>query len=385
MAIPLKYNWRNLCVRKTTTLLTALSIALAAFVCTFLMGVIGGFKSCLHSSGDAQNMIILREGARREVVSSVNRDAVPIIKYLPGIATGRDGNPLVSPEVVALIALRKTNGTRANIIVRGVGQSGISLRPGFRLLQGQMYKSGAREVIVSANMASQLGLSLGQSINFGRGRWAVVGIFQVPNTVYDSEIWADVDAVANDFGRQSYSSVLVRVSDGVSDSALNAQLINDRRLQCKAVNQQEYFDTQNEAARPLQLFAVSIVLIMAIGAAFAAMNTMHTAVFLRTSEIATITSLGFSRTSIIMSFLLESMILAGLGGLLGSIAAVATDVITASTTNFATLSALAFHINVKPLYVAIGVVLAIVIGAVGGLVPAWMATRQTMATALRAN
>ncbi|MGH9448617.1 MAG: ABC transporter permease, partial [Terriglobia bacterium] len=330
MAIPLKYNLRNLIVRRTTTLTTALSITLTVAVFVILMALAGGLESALTATGNPLNVLVMREGAQSEVVSFVSRDNYQVIRYLHGIAADSSGNPMADPEEVVLISLNRRGQSRGgNVTIRGVGPDGVALRPQFRLVAGRMFRPGMREVIVSRLISQRYqDCSLGDKIKFAKGYWTVVGVFGVGRSAYNSEIWGDVNDVAADFDRPDYSEVVVRAQNAAAVKEIEQEANNDQRLHLKTTTELAYYQTQTSAAAPIKAFGIFIAVLMAVGACFAAMNTMYAAVARRTREIGTLRAVGFSRRSILISFVLESVLIALVGGLIGCLLSLPVNAIT---------------------------------------------------------
>lgn len=387
MAIPLKYNLRNLVVRRTTTLMTALSITLTVAVFVVLMALANGLETSLSATGDPLNVIILREGSQSENVSFVSRDSLQVIKYLAGIARDAQGQPRVSPELNVLISLPRSSGNgSSNVTIRGISPEGPSLRREFKMVSGRYFRSGLREVIVSKRIATRIrDCSLGDRLKFAKGYWTVVGIFDAGNSAYNSEIWADVNDLGQDFDRDQYSSVYARAQDASAVTLIKNELANDRRLHLKSVTEREYYDSQTSTAAPIKAFGIFIAILMAVGASFAAMNTMYASVARRTREIGTLRALGFSRNNILLSFVIESVMIALLGGLLGCLLALPVNGITTGTTNFVTFSELAFNFQVTPSLFLRGLIFAAVMGLLGGFFPAWRASHESIVTALRSS
>ena len=387
MAIPLKYNLRNLIVRRTTTLMTALSITLTVAVFVVLMALANGLETSLSATGDPLNVIILREGSQSENVSFVSRDSLQVIKYLAGIARDAQGQPRVSPELNVLISLPRSSGNgSSNVTIRGISPEGPGLRREFKMVSGRYFRSGLREVIVSKRIATRIrDCGLGDRLKFAKGYWTVVGIFDAGNSAYSSEIWADVNDLGQDFDRDQYSSVYARAQDAAAVNLIKNELANDRRLHLKSVTEREYYDSQTSTAAPIKAFGIFIAILMAVGASFAAMNTMYATVARRTREIGTLRALGFSRNNILLSFVIESVMIALLGGLLGCLLALPVNGITTGTTNFVTFSELAFNFQVTPALFARGLVFAAVMGLLGGFFPAWRASHESIVTALRSS
>ncbi len=337
MAIPLKYNLRNLLVRRTTTVVTALSITLTVAVFVILMSLAGGMQTALTATGNPLNVLVMRDGSQSEVVSFVTHEDYQIIRYLHGISTDKGGNPMADPEEIILIAMKRTGQQQgSNVTVRGVGADGVALRPEFHLVAGRMFRPGMREVVVSRRISKRFqDCSLGDKIKFAKGYWTVVGIFDAGHSAYNSEIWTNVDDLAADFDRPDYSEVVVRAGNEAAVHEIEQEAKNDRRLHLKTESELAYYQSQTSAAAPIKAFGIFIAVLMAIGASFAAMNTMYAAVARRTKEIGTLRAVGFSRRSILVSFVMESVVIAFVGGLLGCLLSLPVNLITTGTMNFA--------------------------------------------------
>lgn len=386
MAIPLKYNLRNLAVRRTTTAMTAFSITLTVAVFVVLMALTEGLRSSLATTGSPLNVLVMREGSQSETVSFVARDALQVIRYLDGIAKDEKGDTMVSPELIVLINLpRRGEAQGSNVTIRGVSLGGPALRQEFKIVQGRFFRTGLREVVASRRIAERFqDCGLGDQLKFAKGYWTVVGIFEAGNSAYNSEIWADVNDLAQDFDRQSYSDVIVRAENQAAVARIKDRVSNDRRLHLKPQTEREYYESQTQSARPIQAFGIFIAVLMAVGASFAAMNTMYAAVARRTKEIGTLRVLGFSRWSIMLSFIIESVLIAGFGGLVGCVLSLPINGVTTGTTNFATFSELAFNFRVTPALFVSGIVFSIFMGLLGGFFPAWRAAHENIVSSLRA-
>lgn len=385
MAIPVKYNFRSLLVRRASTLMTLLSIALVVAIFVGVMALANGLEAALVSSGDPLNVLVRRRGSDSELTSFVSRQALQAIKYLPGVKVDSKGEPVVSAEIVLVINLPKRGERQgANVTVRGLSPSGLQLRPQMRLVQGRMFQPGLREAIVSRAISRRFQKAgLGEELRFGKGYWKVVGIFEAGNTAFDSEIWVDLNRLANDYNRESTSSVLLRAVDQAAVRQIIERIEGDRRYNLTAQPEAEYYSEQTRAAGPIKALGMFIALVMGIGACFAAMNTMYAAVAYRTREIATLLVLGFRRRSILLSFLIEAMLLALAGGLLGGLMALPVNGLTTGTANWRTFSDIAFAFRVTPRLLLAGMIFAALVGLFGGLLPARRAARQTPAAALR--
>jgi ABC-type antimicrobial peptide transport system permease subunit len=385
MAIPLAYNLRNLIVRKTTTVMTALGIGLTVAVLVADLALVEGLRSAFKASGNPLQIIVMRKGSNAELNSSVTREATQILKVKPGIAANSAGEAMASPEVLSVINLPSVDSPLGmNLTVRGVSPIGIEMRD-MKLQQGRWFQSGQREIVVGKSVAKRYpNAQLGKRVHFGKGDWDVVGVFDAGESAVNGEIWGDLNQVASDYNRQdTVSSVLVRATDSATVQALINSLEDDRQLGVNAVREREYYDQQTVAGAPLQFFGMLVAVIMAVGSSFAAMNTMYAAVARRAKEIGTLRVLGFSRGSILFSFLLESLLLAFVGGVLGCLLALPINGVTTGIGSFSTFSEIAFNFRVSPSAMLTGIIFAMVVGAIGGFLPARNASRKEILTALR--
>jgi putative ABC transport system permease protein len=383
MAIPLSYNLRNLVVRKTTTLMTALGIALTVAMLLAILALVNGLRVTLMASGDPLRVVVLRQGSDSELVSNFVRTQFQDIKFKPGIATGKDGQPLASLEMVTIINLAREDNADINVNIRALLGVGRELRPNVHIVSGRWYQPGLREVVVGKMLPLQHEAAhVGKKIRFGRGDWEIVGIMDGGGGATDSEIWADLNQVSSDMQRtEVLSSVTVKAVDAVAAKALINDIGNDQRLDLTAISEKDYYAQQTNSADPIKFIGIFVAIVMAVGSSFAAMNTMYAAVARRSREIGTLRVLGFSRGSILLSFFLESVLLSLLGGLLGCLLALPLNGLTTQVgANFATM-AFAFHVT--PQIMAIGLAFALILGSLGGLFPARMAARKEILTALR--
>lgn len=385
MAIPVAYNFRNLIVRKTTTLMTALGIALTVAVLLALMALLSGLRTTLASSGDPLQIIVMRKGSESELVSNFTRTQFQDLKFKPGIARARNGDPMASLEMVTVINLASVDAPDGmNVTLRGLSPVGIEMRSGLKIARGRWFEPGKREVVAGKSIAQRFpGASLGKRLTFGRGEWEVVGIMDAGQSAQNSEIFGDLNQVSADEQRVDVlSSALVRATDAGAASALLNSINDDQRLNMNAVSEKEYYALQTRSAAPIEFLGIFISVIMAIGSSFAAMNTMYAAVARRAREIGTLRVLGFSRGSILFSFFLESVLLAGLGGILGCLLVFPLNGVTTGIGS-TTFSELAFAFRVTPQIMLGGILFATVLGAFGGLFPARNAARKEILVALR--
>ena len=390
MGIPLKYNLRNLVVRKVSTGMTVLGIALVVTVFLLVMSLAEGVRKTLSTTVSPLNVIVLRVGAQSDVQSYVSRDQFEAIRTLDGIAKGEDGQPVVSSEMVVLINIPRRDGKRTNVIVRGVEPAAFRIRgDNVNLVEGRMFQSGTSEAIVSTRLRQRFAdMEIGRTIKSGSERYTVSGFFDASGSPYDSEIWADLHNVQEQAHRGTgFSSVVVRATDSGARDRVIAGIKGDQRIKLEATPETEYFAKQMGTAKPIQFLAYLVAVIMAIGASFGAMNTMYAQVSARTREIATLRALGFSRTVILISFVLESMSLGLLGGVVGgALAAVVVNLFLTAptgTNNFQTFAEIMFNFELTaPLLVA-GVIFSLAMGLFGGLFPAARAARLKITSALR--
>src|SRR5512136_2435940 len=388
MAIPYYYSFRNLWTRRLTTCLTALGMALVVFVFAATLMLAQGLRKTLVETGSFDNVVVLRKSANSEVQSGVERDQASILESLPEVAVGQDGKPLLDKELVVLINLTKRGTNKpSNVVIRGVGAGGLQLRPQVRLVAGRMPRPGSAEVIAGKSIAERFqGGGIGETLRFGMRDWTVVGIFSAGTTGFNSEIWGDVDQLMQAFRRPVYSSVLFRLRDSSEFDALKEHIESDPRLTLEAKRETRYYYDQSEAmARFLRILGISLTIIFSLGAVIGAMITMYAAVANRTTEIGTLRALGFGKWSILIAFILESLFLGLTGGVLGIFFASFMQAITISTMNWQTFSELAFSFTLTVEIVWQALLFSLVMGFVGGVLPALQASRMKIVDALRTS
>jgi ABC-type antimicrobial peptide transport system permease subunit len=374
-----------LTVRKTTTIMTALGIALTVAVLLSVLALVNGLRSAFESTGNPTQVLVLRKGGTSELSSVMTREVYQDLKANPGIA--RDGNePMASLEMVTVINLPSVdNPEGANITLRGLLPLGVKMRDDLKLETGRWFEPGHREIVIGKSVAKRYpAAKLGQKLQFGRGQWDIVGIMDAGQSAVNSEIWGDLNQVSSDFNRSDgLSSVLLRATDASTVPALINSLNDDRRLNVTAMTEKSYYDQQTVSAAPVQFLGIFISIIMAVGSSFAAMNTMYAAVARRSREIGTLRVLGFSRGGILFSFFIESLLLSVLGGLLGCLLVLPLNNITTGVGSFITFSEISFNFKVGPVIMISGILFALFMGAIGGLFPARMAAKKEILTALR--
>ena len=387
MAVPISYNIRNLVLRKGATVMTALGIALTVATAIFILALLAGLRDAFKTSGEPNNVLVLRKGSTSELAAGgVDRDALQVIRDLPGIARDAHGDPMVSGEDILVIVLPRLDGTGStNVTVRFLTPMGIEMRPGIQILPGgRWFTPGQREIVVSKSVHERFGqTNIGDSIWIGKGPWQVVGIFDSGGSAHESEIWADINQLASDFDRTEYSSVLIGATDPVAADALKHQVTDDQRLKFNGMLETDYYAEQTKTGGPIKFVGFMVAFIMAIGSSFAAMNTMYAAVAYRSREIATLRVLGFSRPSILSSFVLEAVILALMGAAIGIVLMLPFNGMTTGTSNPVTFSEAIFSLRMTTGVITTATIFAVVMGLFGGLAPAWHAARQDILNALR--
>ena len=344
-----------------------------------------GFKATLNKTGSEDSAIILRGGSQAETNSVITRDQVPLISALDGIARGEDGRPLVSPELSQVVDLPTVaDGTDANVQLRGIGAQAWKLRPQVKIVEGRPFGSGLRELVVGRGAQHQFrGITVGNKVRLGSQDWTVVGAFESGDS-HESELWADAEVVASTYNRQAFQSVTARLQPGDGIKRLTAALAADPRLKLDVLSTHDYYAKQSEGLNKLiNILGTVIGTIMAIGAIFGALNTMYAAVAGRAREIATMRALGFRGLPVVVAIMLETMLLALLGGLLG--AAVAWLLFNGHTVSTLgqNFSQVVFQFRVSPALLWTGLKWALGIGLVGGLFPALRAARLPVTDALR--
>ena len=386
MALPLKYNLRNLVVRKGSTLATAFTIGLTVAVFLMVMALARGIDMTLSSSGEPLNLIVVREGSTAELNSSVSREQFNDLRYLDGVV--REGDePLATAEMITLIYKpRKGMSQGSNVTVRGVQPMSFKLHSGFNVVSGRTFQPGLTEAVVSKRISERFqGLDVGDRFRIQTTDYTVVGVFESSGKAFESEIWVDLNSLASTTKRESYSTALLRVKDEGTRAALSKRITDDPKLHLKAVSERQFYeDQQGIASGMLKGLAVFISFIMAVGAGFAGMNTMYAAVARRTKEIGTLRVLGFGRLSILIAFLLESIAVAVIGVAIGVLLAMPLNFVSTGTSNWATFSEIAFNFRVTPGLILIALIFGTIIGFVGSLLPSIRASRLRIVEALRA-
>ncbi len=388
MAIPFSYSFRNLGTRKLTTALTASGMALVVFVFAATLMLAEGLRKTLVETGSYDNVIVIRKAAETEVQSGIDRQQAAVVETQPEIALDRNGSPLLAKEIVVLISLLKRGTDKpANVVIRGIDRASLTLRPQVRLVEGRMPRAGSSEIIAGESVAKRFeGGGIGETVRFGMREWMVVGIFAAGTTGYSSEIWGDVDQLMQAFRRPVYSSILFRLRDSSEFRTVKERLESEPRLTVEAKRETQYYADQSAMmATFLRIMGITLTLIFSLGAMIGAMITMYSAVANRTAEIGTLRALGFSRRSILAAFLAEAVLLGFAGGCIGLFLASFMQLITISTMNWQTFSELAFSFALTRQIAYQSLLFSVIMGLIGGVLPAIRASRMNIVDALRAS
>jgi putative ABC transport system permease protein len=383
--IPLSYSLRNLAERKTTTIMTALGIALSVAILAASLGLVNGLRTVFTGTANPLQLLVLRKGANSELGSTVPTDAFAILHSKSGVAYDNSGRPLASQELVNVANLPSVDNPKGmNVTVRGLSSTGIEMRS-VRLVAGRWFQTGQREVVVGEAVAKRYpSARIGNRIRFGKGDWEIVGVMDGGQSALNSEIWGSFDQISADYNRQdSSSSVLLRAADPAALDALKHSIEDDRQLNASAITEKDYYESQTSAGAPLEFLGIFVAVIMAIGSGFATTNTMYAAVTRRGKEIGTLRTLGFSEGSILLSFLTESVLLSALAGILGCLLALPLNLVTTGIGSMTSFSEIAFRFRIGLGTMLTGFAFAIVLGALGGALPARSAAKKEILTALR--
>jgi putative ABC transport system permease protein len=388
MAIPFKYSFRSVIVRKGSSAMAVGGIALVVIVFVTLLSLAAGFRRVVESSGSPHNVIVVRKGADAELQSQVMRDTARIISELPLVAKDA-GRPLVVFESVLILARPKQGGGETNVTIRGAPPLAPTVHAGVRLTQGRWYKPGSNEAVIGVGLTRRLkDVGIGQTMTIGRNTWHIVGTFEAGRSSLESELWMDGDLLQSAFHRDSvYQSVLFRAAGSASEAVgqLTALIDTDPRFRSlQAMTEKEYYRKQSKLMSDLiTVLGGMLTGIMSIGAIAGAMNTMYAAVSQRKREIGCLLAMGFTPESVWLAFVIESLVLAALGAIVGCSLSMTLDGMKTGMTNWATFSETAFEFLVTPGILVTATILSILMGFVGGLLPAFRAARMTVVSALR--
>jgi putative ABC transport system permease protein len=379
-------NIKSIPERWASSLVIVIGLAGVVAVFTALLAMATGFESTLKSTGRADAVIIMRGGSDTELNSALDRDSTELLKQGPGIRVGPDGKPLASAEMMVIAELIRKDDTKngANITLRGVEPDAFVIRPQVRIVAGRNFTPGLRELIVGSGVLRQFqGAELGQTVRMRGSEWTVVGVFQSGDS-HDSELWCDINVARSTFGRTGASSVLAVLDSPDSVGRLKSAFAADPRLTVDVVKEQDYFSGQTKQFRQTIGFLATVVtIIMALGAVFAALNSMYAAVATRSKEIATLRAIGFGGLPVLISVMIEALLLALVGGLLGALIAYVLFNNFSVSTLGQNFTQVVFNFKVTPALVAQGLLIAVVVGMIGGFLPALRAARQPVTTSLR--
>ena len=381
-------NVRSIPQRLWMSLSTVVSVALVVAVLLGFLSLANGFSQTLKGSGAPDVAIVLRDGAEAELNSSMSKEQADLLGQGPGVKAGPDGSPLVSSELMLVVdGIKKSSGTKANMPMRGIGPDGLLVRKQAKIKEGRMFTPGSNEIVVGAGLLREFaGFEMGKTIRFGTQNWKVVGVFEAPGTVFESELWADAPVVQSLFNRgTSFQTARVVLTSPAALPAFEKYVKDEPRLQLKAQSELDFYAGQAERSGVLiKYFGWPLGIIMAIGALAGALNTMYASVSSRAAEIATLRVIGFSGFSAVMGTMVEALVLSALGALLGvAICAVGFNGFSASTLG-AGFTQVAFRLQIGPQIISQAVTLALIIGLIGGIFPGWRAARQKPLLALAA-
>ena len=387
IAIPIIYNFRSAKARWTSAIVAVLGIAGTVGVFVAMLALAQGFRATLVSSGSADNAIILRAGANSEMESGLSLANVNILQDEPGVAH-QNGQPIVTSEVVVIapFPLRSTQ-TDANVQVRGVSPNVLTVRPNVRIVEGRMFRPGLAELVVGRNASkTYAGLRVGNKVRFGGGEWTITGIFDAGGSAFDSEVWCDARVLNGVYKRPAnvFQSVTVHLTSPHAFQQFKDAVSRDPRLNVDVSRETDYYAKQSQTfTRLITILGGLVAAVMAIGAIFGALNTMYSAVAERIREIAVMRALGFGAAAVVFSFLIEALLIAFVGGGIGCIAVLPLNGFTTGAMNWQTFSHLAFAFKITPTLMVGGIIFALGMGVLGGLLPAVHAARQPVAKALR--
>lgn len=387
MKIPISYNLRSMRARPVSTLLTALGIALVVAVFIGMLALANGFASALVRTGSPENVLVLRKGADNEMSSSIDRETSSILSSAPQAARGADGQALVSAESYVVIPLGRIEDTTgmANVVLRGVEAEAWQVRANVKVVEGRVPASAQNELCLGTKLVGRFpNTAVGQSMTFAGRPWEVVCHFTAGGSSFESEMWGANEQVMPALRREDFQSMTLRLADPGAFEEVKRSLEADKRMTVAVHRESEFYAQQSQLlGNILRILAVLITSIMAVGAIFGAVNTMYAAVSSRMPEIAVLLTLGFKPRSVLASFLIESALIALIGGVIGCLLALPLNGLVTSTTNWATFSEIAFAFRITPGLLLAGLVFAVVMGMLGGFFPARRASKVPVVQALR--
>jgi ABC-type antimicrobial peptide transport system permease subunit len=388
MPFLVSYSIKNAFARKLTGTLTVAGIALVVFVFCAVLMLADGLEQTLADTGSDSNIKVVRKSANTELVSILARSSADIIKADPAVFREPDGTPRFASEVVALIALeKKSDSNSVNVNVRGGSTASFVVRPPVKIIQGRMFNPGSSEIIVGTKVAKGYwGAEQGERLKFGGREWTIVGIFEAAGSGFESEVWVDADQLGAAFNWPTFSSLTFQIVPGTDFVALKDRLESDRRLTVEVMTEREYFQKQSASFTTfIRVLGMFIAIVFSLGAVVGAMITMYAAVANRTLEIGTLRSLGFSRSSVLSAFLTESLVISLVGGAIGIAMATFLRYLEISTTNFDSFAEIAFSFKMSPDVAMQALIFSVIMGLVGGFLPAVRASRLRIVQALKAR
>jgi putative ABC transport system permease protein len=386
--VPISYNFRSIRARWTSTIVAILGIAGTVGVFVAMLSLARGFRATMVSSGSSGNALVMRAGSASEMMGGISLDSIKVLQDKPGVARDSAGAPLLTQDVVGVVALPLVStGTDANVQVRGVSPNVLKIRTFVKIAEGRMFQPGLSELVVGENASkTYAGLKMGNTINFAGGRWQIVGIFDAGGSAFDSEVWCDSKTLNQVLQRPPniFQSATIHLASPGEFQTFKDAVLSDPQMNVDVVREIDYYAKQSTMMTKLISVVGGIVAtIMAFGAVFGALNTMYSAVAERGREIATMRALGFSSWNVLLSFLFEALLISIVGGILGCIAVIPLNGFTTSTMNFQTFSNLAFAFKITFDLLLMGILFALVMGVLGGLLPAIRASIRPVAVALR--
>lgn len=387
-SVPISYNFRSIRARWTSTIVAVLGIAGTVGVFVAMLSLARGFRATLVASGSPDNALVMRAGSTTEMMGGITLDSVKLVQDKPGVSRDSAGQPLVTQEVVGVVPIPLiSTGTDANVEVRGVSPNVLQIRKFVTIVEGRMFQSGLDELVVGKNASkTYAGLTVGNTIDFGGGHWQVVGMFDAGGSSFDSDIWCDARILNEVLKRPPniFQSATIRLTSAAAFDKFKDSITTDPQLNLEVEREIEYYAKQSSAmTRLITVLGGLVAAVMAIGAIFGALNTMYSAVSERGREIATMRALGFSSWNVILSFLFEALLISLVAGILGCIVVLPLNGMTTQTMNFATFSNLAFAFKITFNLLVMGVVFAMAMGVLGGLLPAIRAALRPVAVSLR--
>ncbi|MGH9735725.1 MAG: ABC transporter permease [Candidatus Acidiferrales bacterium] len=387
-SVPISYNFRSIRSRWTSTIVAILGIAGTVGVFIAMLSLARGFRATLVASGSPDDALVMRAGSQSEMMGGITLDSVRTVEDKPGVAHDSSGHPLVTQEVVGVIPIPLiSTGTDANVQIRGVSSNVLEIRKFVKIVQGRMFKPGLDEMVVGKNASkSYEGLTVGNTVNFGGGRWQVVGVFDANGSAFDSEVWCDGKILNAVLKRPDniFQSATVHLTSPAAFQKFKDSITSDPSLNLEVEREVDYYAKQSSTMTTLiTVLGGLVAAIMAIGAIFGALNTMYSAVSERGREIATMRALGFSSWNVILSFLFEALLISFMAGIIGCVAVLPLNGLTTQTMNFQTFSNVAFAFRITFGLLLMGVAFALVMGVMGGLLPAVRAALRPVAMSLR--